>query len=110
MEKFNMKMQVTLLAIVATAGLTALTPALSRDAADTAYDAQKEADKAAVKDTKAARDTIRSQNAVDEGRPDTAARHAKKAAKEDRSAGRKLEKTTDLEGKAGEKAVKEELK
>ena len=105
-----MKMQVTLLAVFAAASMTAFTPALSKDAADTAYDAQKEADKAAVKDAKSARDTIRSQDAALEGRPDTAARHAKKAAQEDRSAIRKADKAVDMGAKADEKAVKEELK
>jgi len=105
-----MKTHVTLLALVAAAGMTAFTPALSRDAADTAYDAQKEAGKAEVKDAKAARNSLRAGNAEVEGRPDTAARHAKKAAKEDRSASRKAEKASELEGKADEKAVKEELK
>jgi hypothetical protein len=105
-----MKMQVTLLAVVAAAGMTAFTPALSRDAADTAYDAQKEADKAAVKDAKATKNAVHSEYAAAEGRPDAAAHHAKKAAEEDRSANRKSEKAAELEGKADEKAVKEDFK
>jgi len=79
--------------------------------AKSSYQLDKEANKlekhAANKEIKAVAEQNESSTAIDEGKKDTAAEHARKAAREQGIANQYEKKAKKIEGKAAEKAVRE---